>query len=240
MARIRTVKPILFFDEELADLSIPARYLFIGLFTMADRAGRLEDRPKNIKANIYPYDKINVEGLLGELSAKFIIRYTVDGDKFIQIVNFEKHQRITGKESSTESLFPKPPGKHRGNNRETPGKQTGSNRDEQNSQEGKGMDIGKGMDNGNGYDPKTLFLEFVLLTASEHRKLVERFGTDETARMIKKLDNYIGSKGVKYKSHYRTILAWKDRDEEAAGNKDKFGKLIAGIAKTSAPVKEIL
>lgn len=117
MARIRTIKPELFFDEELAEKSIEARYLFIGLFTQADRRGRLEDRPKMIKASLYPYDNLRIEKILQELTPKFIIRYEVDQKRYIQITNFEKHQRITGKESLTESLIPPPQeGKQWGNN----------------------------------------------------------------------------------------------------------------------------
>jgi len=42
--------------------------------------------------------------------------------------------------------------------------------------------------------------------------------------MITKLNNYIGSKGKKYKSHYHTILNWSRRDiEQKKTNTDKYG-----------------
>ena len=56
----------------------------------------------------------------------------------------------------------------------------------------------------------------VKLTAEEHAKLVERFGEKITADYIERLDNYIASKGKKYKSHYHTILVWQRRDEKEA------------------------
>lgn len=52
------------------------------------------------------------------------------------------------------------------------------------------------------------YAEFVTLTRDEYAKLCEQFGEDATKGMIEILDNYIGSKGKRYKSHYRAILMW--------------------------------
>jgi len=114
MARIRTIKPGFFKNEELAELSFPSRLLFIGLWTQADKEGRLEDRPKRLKAEIFPYDSVNIDELLSKLqSAGFIVRYKIEdaelGEmKLIQINNFSKHQRFTGSEADSESEFPAP------------------------------------------------------------------------------------------------------------------------------------
>jgi hypothetical protein len=147
MARIRTIKPSLFKNEDLAELPLSARMLFIGLFCLADKEGRLEDRPKRIKAELFPYDNIEVHLLLEELhNAGFIRRYAAGAIKIIQVINFTKHQRITGKEALTESELPEQqlsvalaiPEKQRGNNGETPEQHLGR-------QEGKGMEKeGKG------------------------------------------------------------------------------------------------
>jgi hypothetical protein len=78
-----------------------ARLLFIGLWTEADREGRLEDRPKRIKVEILPFDECDVDFLLGALDeARFIWRYEADGRKLIQILNFTKHQKPHPKEVS--------------------------------------------------------------------------------------------------------------------------------------------
>lgn len=53
----------------------------------------------------------------------------------------------------------------------------------------------------------------VLLTDQEHDKLSERFNGSLSQR-INRLSSYIASKGVKYKSHYATILSWAQKDEE--------------------------
>ncbi len=68
--------------------------------------------------------------------------------------------------------------------------------------------------NNNNKKGKKLFSEFVYLTDDEHKKLLEKFGGEETKNRIERLNNYIGSKGAKYKSHYHTILTWANRDKE--------------------------
>ncbi|MGX5220269.1 HNH endonuclease [Pseudomonas segetis] len=93
MARARNIKPAFFKNEELADSSFETRLLFIGLWTLADREGRLEDRPRRIRAEIFPFDGIDVEPMMAELERlSFLDRYEVDGEKFVQITNFVKHQ----------------------------------------------------------------------------------------------------------------------------------------------------
>src|SRR5437764_1366213 len=75
MARIRTIKPSFFKNEELAELPVAARLLFIGLWCLADCEGRLEDRPKRIKVELFPYDSMEVEQVLSGLqSAGFVSR----------------------------------------------------------------------------------------------------------------------------------------------------------------------
>ena len=93
LARIRTIKPLFFKDEDLAALPVAVRYFFIGLWTQADREGRMEDRPRLLKLEINPWDDdADVEAMLGILAQKFIIRYECDGRRYIQIRNFLKHQ----------------------------------------------------------------------------------------------------------------------------------------------------
>ncbi len=60
---------------------------------------------------------------------------------------------------------------------------------------------------------KKVYGEFVWLTEDEYQKLVERLGQAQTNDYIERLNNYIGSKGKKYKSHYHTILSWVRKDE---------------------------
>jgi hypothetical protein len=93
MARARNIKPGLYKNDELAECSIWARFIFPGLWMLADREGRLEDRPKKIKAELLPFDGADADELLQELADhKFILRYTNEDGAFIQIRTFKAHQ----------------------------------------------------------------------------------------------------------------------------------------------------
>ena len=93
MARARNIKPGLVANAELAECSIWARYLFALLPTVADREGRLEDRPKQIKGELLRFDSQDAEPLLIELAShRFIIRYQNSDGRWIQITKFWKHQ----------------------------------------------------------------------------------------------------------------------------------------------------
>lgn len=94
MARARSIKPSIMANEELAELEPMARLLFIYLWMLADREGRLEDRPKRIAAQALPYDRhADVGAMLDELhKAGFIVRYEAQGTACIQIAAFSKHQ----------------------------------------------------------------------------------------------------------------------------------------------------
>ncbi|WBK39940.1 replisome organizer [PinkBerry-associated phage LS06-2018-MD08] len=71
---------------------------------------------------------------------------------------------------------------------------------------------------------KKKYLDFVKLKEEEHTKLVERYGKKITDEYIDRLNDYIGSKDKRYKSHYHTILAWikKDNVQEVSTSNDPF------------------
>jgi hypothetical protein len=95
MGRIRTIKPEFFTDEDIADLPPITRLLFIGLWTLADKSGRLKDTPRTIKARILPFEgKIDIEACMNQLvEGSFIIRYVVEGVGYIQVRTWDEHQR---------------------------------------------------------------------------------------------------------------------------------------------------
>lgn len=75
---------------------------------------------------------------------------------------------------------------------------------------------------------KTKYADFVNMTEIEHKKLIEQYGPDATARMINILDNYKGSKGKTYKDDYRAILSWVvDRYNEEQTKHHSNGKAAA-------------
>ena len=106
MARIRYIKPDFFTDEVLAGLSPIHRLTFAGLWCYADKAGRLEYRPQYLKAMLFPYEKVDMEKILNDLSnpKPFIIIYTINGKSYIQITNWSKHQKPHHTEK--ESVLP--------------------------------------------------------------------------------------------------------------------------------------
>jgi hypothetical protein len=105
--RARNIKPGFFKNEDLAECDPMARILFAGLWCIADRKGRLEYRPKRIKADIFPYDDCDVEKLINQLSKKdFIMVYKIESQIYIQINKFDKHQNCHIKEAA--STIPAP------------------------------------------------------------------------------------------------------------------------------------
>lgn len=105
MARIRYLKPDFFIDPDLGELSFQHRLIFAGLWCQADKAGRLRYEPKKLKIQIVPYDNIKMEQVLEELSVKpFIQIYEIEGVKYIQIKNWDRHQNPHHTEK--ESIIP--------------------------------------------------------------------------------------------------------------------------------------
>lgn len=109
MARARQFKPGFFRNEDLAECEFSTRLCFAGLWQLADREGRLEDRPKRIKGELFAFDSVEVDPMLQELAARgFIVRYRVGDLALIQVVNFAKHQNPHHREAA--STLPALPG----------------------------------------------------------------------------------------------------------------------------------
>jgi len=112
--RARNIKPSLFKNEVLGEADPMLTLLFVGLWTLADREGRLEDRPKRIKAEIFPYrEELDINGYLTELERLgFICRYSAENLALIEVCNFTKHQSPHKTERASE--LPKKPEKTAG------------------------------------------------------------------------------------------------------------------------------
>lgn len=106
MARIRTVKPEFWTDEKVVELGPWARLLFLGMLNFSDDAGRMVHSPRRIKMQILPADSVSIPELLKELDAMgFVQFYAVKGVEYLQIVNFNKHQKIN---HPSKTLLPGP------------------------------------------------------------------------------------------------------------------------------------
>lgn len=119
MGRIRAMRPDFFMDEETAVLHPDAQLLLLGLATLADRDGRLEDRPVRIKACLFPYRDVDVAAHLRKLEeAGQVVRYEADGVRCIFLVHFGRDQKPHPKETSYG--LPSPPVKRREVSRQDP------------------------------------------------------------------------------------------------------------------------
>lgn len=107
MARARNIKPSFFTNDELGELKPLARLLFIGLWTIADYKGCFEYKPKRLKVQVLPYDDCNIEELVSDLDKSgFISIYSVRGQQYGKVVNFNKHQNPHKNEKDKGSLLP--------------------------------------------------------------------------------------------------------------------------------------
>lgn len=111
MARKRMIDPNFWTDEKLGTCEPLARMTFMGLISQADDAGRLNGHPALIKSQVFPYDyditPDQVNKWLDQLEQKGLIRrYEVDGQSYIYIPKFLKHQKIN---RPSDSKLPPPP-----------------------------------------------------------------------------------------------------------------------------------
>ena len=91
--RARNIKPGFWKNEDLVEMGFETRLLFVGLWMLADREGRLEDRPKRIKMEVFPADNVDVGACLEELESFGLVeRYQADGKRVVCIPNFTVHQ----------------------------------------------------------------------------------------------------------------------------------------------------
>jgi hypothetical protein len=98
MARIRTVKPEFWLNEELASTSEHARLLAIALLNVADDKGYFKANAKLLRAACFPFDDDSKKclGSIQELSkiGYVEIRISECGREIGRIVKFSEHQRI--------------------------------------------------------------------------------------------------------------------------------------------------
>lgn len=98
MARIRTIKPEFWTDEDMSEVSEAACLLAIGLLNYADDEGYFNANPKLIKAAIFPIrdQSGSIPVLMRELSSVGYISLFSghDGKIYGLVNNFAKHQVI--------------------------------------------------------------------------------------------------------------------------------------------------
>ena len=107
--RRRDIGPGFWTNEDLVELGSLARLFFLAMWSQADREGRLEDRPGRIRlnANMTDVSRDQADQFTAQLAdLKFILRYEIAGERFIQIVNFLKHQHVHPREQASQIPAP--------------------------------------------------------------------------------------------------------------------------------------
>jgi len=98
MARIRTIKPEFWQDEDLAFLNAETRLLAIGLLNHADDEGYFKAHKLLVRAAVFPFSEpsLNIQGMLTELSDIGYIELFegTDGKPYGFVPNFLKHQKV--------------------------------------------------------------------------------------------------------------------------------------------------
>lgn len=96
MARNRMLNPEFWLDEDVAKLSAHARLLYMGLWGICDdNYATFPNRPEWLKAQVFPYEGVDMGSLLKELEqAEKIIRFTIENKEFFYLKNFFKYQKI--------------------------------------------------------------------------------------------------------------------------------------------------
>jgi len=111
MAERRMISKAISISEKVNSLSVFGRLLYTWMIPHADDFGRLPGSPVKVRALVVPMAEEtikDVEQALKDMHKHgLIIWYEVDGERFIQITNFEKHQQ--GLHKRTPSKYPSPP-----------------------------------------------------------------------------------------------------------------------------------
>lgn len=99
MARIRTIKPEFYTNEELSKLPEVTHYgMASGLLTYADDEGYFNANPGLIKAAIFPLREpsVSIHDMLTQLSNIGYLRLgtAADGKRYGHIIKFNEHQRV--------------------------------------------------------------------------------------------------------------------------------------------------
>ena len=112
--RIRSIKPEFWRSDDIDALSIPARLLFIGLWSYVDDNGVGIFSLKDIVGDLFAGDMlldsnetlIRVKEGLKELSGRGLIEiYSQDGHDYLAITNWERHQRVP---NPNKPRYPRP------------------------------------------------------------------------------------------------------------------------------------
>ncbi len=109
MSRIRTIKPDFFRHELIQSLGAMAMVFFAGLWTVADKNGVFEWKPRHLKLDICPFMDYDPQETLEALQqAGFVTWFEADGRPYGIVNEFKKHQHLNKKEEASPGRYPVP------------------------------------------------------------------------------------------------------------------------------------
>ena len=204
-------------SKKLAELKTDgARLLYTWLLPNVDINGCFSGDEDVIGGQIFTRLKKTakqINGFLQDLdNVGLIIWYDSNGDKFLQIPDFQEKQPSLNPNKEAESTMPVPtPEQVKSKSGISPLKVKGS--------KVKGSKVKGSKEK----VKKRYGSEFqnIRLTDEEYAKLIKKFGQSGTTAQINNLDTAIESKGYKYNSHYATILSWDRKNERKTGTGQK-------------------
>jgi hypothetical protein len=170
MPRIRSIKPEFSRDEKLQDLEVanPGQHcmlVFACLWPHCDKNGNFPWNARTLHLDILPFIQFDLDKTLLLLrEAMVLTQYHSEGKLYGSVVNFAKHQRISGKEATEPAKYPE--------------KQSGSNGDEPELQE-RGMEGERFNGNGKGE------IEIPQHPLNYARRIVEVLGMPQTSSNLR-------------------------------------------------------
>ena len=112
MARYRRIKPEYWSDDKVIELNHSARLFFIGLWNFVDDTGVIQNKPRMLKAQIFPADDISVDDVQDILRMLYecsLIVYN-DDQTLIRVRGFLNHQKIDRPQPSKYEFVEGEPG----------------------------------------------------------------------------------------------------------------------------------
>ena len=192
-------------SKKVNSLSLRSQLVWTWIFPYLDDFGRYTADPEDIKTEVFPKNKQITEkniqdSLLEIFNIGLISIYTVDEKPYQEYAKFDDFQTFRA-DRIRNSEYP-----------------SGDNGIPMTTTDSPKLREDKRSKEKRRYGESSL----VSLTTIEHQKLMDRFGEEVTRMYIDKLNNYVGSKGKKYDSHYHTILTWIDKDAKSS-SANKYG-----------------
>lgn len=110
MARIRTIKPSFWGDDDVCRLSWDARLLLVGIISLADDEGRFIATPQSVLGYVFPHEDVTTakyRRLMGQITdTKIVALYDDQGRSYGFLPKWKKHQKIS---KPQRSALPAPP-----------------------------------------------------------------------------------------------------------------------------------